>query len=206
MGFDRLAGDDPAALDLLTVMAWCGPEPVPFNLLTDHPDQLPERLATAVGDPLALARCTGLLNRRGMAVVTPHSIGVHRGPAALLRARSGDDGWPAIVFRLLHAALPGHVWNNPPVWPRWQQLLPHVLAATEPDRSLDNVIDEVSSLLNRLAAVGRTGHVSLGQQPVMAAEILAGRRVTIRIEPATLMFFDPDTRELLRVRPNPLTG
>jgi hypothetical protein len=39
----------------------------------------------------------------------------------------------------------------------------------------------------------------------MAAEILAGRRVSIRIEQATLMFFDPATRELLRTRPSPLT-
>ena len=30
-------------------------------------------------------------------------------------------------------------------------------------------------------------------------------RVAIRIEETTLMFFDPDTRELLRTRPNPLT-
>jgi hypothetical protein len=29
--------------------------------------------------------------------------------------------------------------------------------------------------------------------------------VSIRIEDSTLMFFDPDTRELLRTRPNPLT-
>lgn len=43
-------------------------------------------------------------------------------------------------------------------------------------------------------------------QSVPAAEILAGRHVGIRIEPATLMFFDLDTRELLRVRPNPLTA
>jgi len=41
---------------------------------------------------------------------------------------------------------------------------------------------------------------------VPAAEILAGRLVGIRIEPATLMFFDLDTRELLRTRPNPLTA
>ena len=53
--------------------------------------------------------------------------------------------------------------------------------------------------------VSRTGTVSLGQHIVLAAEILAGRRVSIRIEQTTLMFFDPDTRELLRTRPNPLT-
>ena len=53
--------------------------------------------------------------------------------------------------------------------------------------------------------VARAGTVSLGQRVVLAAEILAGRRVGIYIEEgAPLMFFDPDTRELLRTRPNPL--
>ena len=53
--------------------------------------------------------------------------------------------------------------------------------------------------------VARAGTVSLGQRVVLAAEILAGRRVGIYIEQgAPLMFFDPDTRELLRTRPNPL--
>ena len=42
----------------------------------------------------------------------------------------------------------------------------------------------------------------LGRPPVLAAEILGGRPVIVRIEPQTLMFVDPDTRELLRVRPN----
>ena len=54
--------------------------------------------------------------------------------------------------------------------------------------------------------VNATGSVSLGQHAVLAADILAGRRVGIRIEDKTLMFFDPDTRQLLRTRPNPLTG
>ena len=40
---------------------------------------------------------------------------------------------------------------------------------------------------------------------MLAAEILGGRPVIVRIEPQTLMFLDPTTRELLRVRPNPLT-
>ncbi|MHA6793805.1 IS481 family transposase [Pseudonocardia bannensis] len=53
--------------------------------------------------------------------------------------------------------------------------------------------------------VGRNGCVSLGQALVLAAEILAGRRVTIRIDPTMLAFFDPDTRQLLRTRPNTMT-
>jgi hypothetical protein len=53
--------------------------------------------------------------------------------------------------------------------------------------------------------VGSGGTVSLGQQVILAAEILAGRQVGIRIEPGVLMFFDLETRELLRTRPNPLS-
>jgi transposase InsO family protein len=53
--------------------------------------------------------------------------------------------------------------------------------------------------------VSRGGLVSLGPRRLVAAEILGGQLVGIRIEPATLMFFDPATRVLLRTRPNPLT-
>ena len=53
--------------------------------------------------------------------------------------------------------------------------------------------------------VSRGGTVSLGQHIVLAAEILGGRQVGVRIEPELLMFFDLTSRELLRTRPNPLT-
>ena len=53
--------------------------------------------------------------------------------------------------------------------------------------------------------VSKDGAVSFGGRYVLAAEILAGRRVGIRIEASTLMFFDLDSRELLRTRPNPFT-
>ncbi|MEV7968721.1 integrase core domain-containing protein [Sphaerisporangium sp. NPDC088356] len=44
--------------------------------------------------------------------------------------------------------------------------------------------------------VSRAGTVSLAGRVVLAAEMLNGRRVTVRIEEHTLMFFDPATREL----------
>lgn len=53
--------------------------------------------------------------------------------------------------------------------------------------------------------VSRGGIISLGNRQILAAEILGGRRVSIRIHDQTLMIFDPDTRELLRTRPNPLS-
>jgi transposase InsO family protein/CBS domain-containing protein len=54
-------------------------------------------------------------------------------------------------------------------------------------------------------AVNNSGLVGLGGHQVLAAEILGGLQVSIRIDEATLSFFDPSSRELLRVRPNPLS-
>ncbi|WP_443041322.1 IS481 family transposase [Streptomyces sp. B21-108] len=54
--------------------------------------------------------------------------------------------------------------------------------------------------------VNNSGLVGLAGRQVLAAEILGGRQVGIRIDDETLSFFDPSSRELLRVRPNPLTG
>jgi hypothetical protein len=54
--------------------------------------------------------------------------------------------------------------------------------------------------------VNAVGTVSLAGCVLTAAESLAGRRVGVRIEVATLMFYDLDTRELLRTKPNPLTA
>ncbi|MFP1630075.1 IS481 family transposase [Streptomyces sp. 5K101] len=54
--------------------------------------------------------------------------------------------------------------------------------------------------------VNNSGLVGLGGHQVLAAEILGGRSVGIRIDDETLSFFDPSSRELLRVRPNPLSS
>jgi transposase InsO family protein len=84
---------------------------------------------------------------------------------------------------LVQLAAEGAVPAGPPPLPH-----EHEGAAIEVDRAVNN-----------------SGLVGLGGRQVLAAEILGGRPVIVRIEPQTLMFLDPDTRELLRVRPNPLT-
>lgn len=156
VAFDRLATDDPAALDLLTLVAWCGPEPVPLTLLTDHPDAVPAPLRPVALDPLVLARCTAILHRRGVATVSPHGIQLHRIPAALLRDRSqGSDvrasGWAATVVRLLDKSAPANVRTDPAGWPRWRRLLPHVLAAAGHDAALDVLPAQATRLLDHAA-------------------------------------------------------
>ncbi len=161
VAFDRLATDNPTALDLLTMVAWCGPEPVPLTLLTHTPPDLLPTSLHPITDPLVLAHATSVVQRRGLVTVSPHTMAMHRVPAALLRARTRTDqpatgGWAAIVVRSLHTCLPRDVWSDPDQWPLWQRLLPHVLAATDPTRALDEVADEVSWLLDRAASYRHT--------------------------------------------------
>src|SRR5215211_9204749 len=84
---------------------------------------------------------------------------------------------------LEHLARDGATAAGPPPLPP-----PEDAAAIEVDRAVNN-----------------SGLVSLAGRQVLAAEILGGRPVIVRIEPRTLMFLDPHTREPLRTRPNPLT-
>ena len=170
VAFDRLGADDPTALELLSLLAWCGPQPVPLSLLTDAADVLPERLRAVGTDALVLARCTGILRRRGMATVAPHSVRLHRVPAALLRARTrdpaGGEEWAAVVVRLLRAVLPWDVWNNPAAWPRWQELLEHVMAATDPARSRGADAENVAWLLYAAANYRSARGDTLGALPL----------------------------------------
>lgn len=150
VAFDRLAADDPPALALLTVVAWLGPEPVPTDLLTAHADHLPARLATA--DP---AQLVATLGRSGLARVDGESLLLHQVPATHLVRRTSDErpddaGWATWAVRLLRAAAPPHP-DDPTSWPTWRRLLPHVVAATDPGRPLDDVAVEVGWLLHQAA-------------------------------------------------------
>jgi len=157
VAFDRLAADDPAALQLVTLLAWLAPEPVPRTLLTAHPELLPAPLAVAVTDPLRLAAVAALLRRRSVVRLSTESLLLHRVPAALLRERAAGElsehgGWVVVTARLLSASVPGEVWNNPRIWPVWRQLLPHVLVVCDEHRELEQVAADVSWLLDRAGA------------------------------------------------------
>jgi len=153
LAFDQLAADDLAALALLRLAAELAPEPIPFTLFTAHPDQLPAPLAA--GDPVAFAGMTGVLRRRALARVGTDSLQVHRLVQAILRdspiGTLSDIDMTVAARWLLRDAVPPDPWNDPTSWPAWRQLLPHVLALTDPARGVEPDGTDIPWLLDRAA-------------------------------------------------------
>jgi tetratricopeptide (TPR) repeat protein len=155
VAFDRLAADNPAALLLLSLAAWLAPEPVPLTLFTQHPNRLPDPLPSTVGDPIALADLTGLVQRRGLAQVTPQTIRLHRVPAALLRdgdtTQHGAEAGLTDMAGVLAAAVPEDQPREVATWPTWRLLLPHVLTVVDhaTDEPSEESADHITYLLDR---------------------------------------------------------
>ena len=148
IAFDRLATQAPAALDLLILAAHLAPEPIPLTLFTTHSDRLPNPLGIMARDPLIFTELTRLLRRGGLARVEPGSLQLHRLLQAILRSQPTEHDMATIAIRLLRAAVPAAPWYNPPTWPLWRELLPHVLAATDARHTLDPIGDDVAWLLD----------------------------------------------------------
>ena len=154
LALEQVSGEDPAALVLLRLAAQWAPEPIPLTLLTTYPARLPSPLKEAVADPVVFAGVIGLVRRRALAGVGPDSLQLHRLVRAILRdnptrSTPTTEDLSTLARRLLREAVPADPWFNPASWPAWRQLLPHVLAVTDPTRPTDpDDALEVAWLLN----------------------------------------------------------
>jgi tetratricopeptide (TPR) repeat protein len=128
---DRLDGEDPAASQLASVCAFLATEPIPEDLFTSAPGELPGQLAARVADPLAWRQTLAHLTRQSLARVDHRGLQMHRLTQAILRDRLTAE--QAAVTRACTEAIlatndPADP-ENPDAWPRWAQLMPHLLAA-----------------------------------------------------------------------------
>jgi hypothetical protein len=128
---DRLDAEDPAGAQLAGLCAFLAPEPVPDDLFTNVPGLLPGGLAAHAADPLAWRQVLARLAQQSLARVDQRGLVMHRLTQAILRNRLTSEqaaGIRACTEAILAAADPGDP-PNPVTWPRWAQLMPHLLAA-----------------------------------------------------------------------------
>ena len=134
VSLDRLERGNKAALQLLQVCAFLAPEPIPRILFRGSRSvRLTPELDEVVSDPIKLGRAIRDLSRYALARIDHrnNTIQLHRlVQAALIRRMPAElhDEMRHYAHILLANANP----NNPGAsdqWPRYQALLPHVLAS-----------------------------------------------------------------------------
>jgi tetratricopeptide (TPR) repeat protein len=147
ISLERVAAGSLGAIQLLEVCAYLAPEPVPLDLFIAHPGLLPEPLSKTAGDRIAFNDTVAVLVDYSLAKRSRAGLQMHRMVQAAVRARC--DGRTETEWHPLEAALlllrvhaSAEVIDHPGVWPRWEGLLPHVLAAAK----------HVERLLSRMLA------------------------------------------------------
>ncbi len=126
---DRLAASDPAAAELASLCAFLAPEPIPEDLFTATPSELPRTLAERAGDPLAWRQTLARLAGQAIARVDHRGVQLHRLTQAILRDRLEPTSAAASrnrVAAILARSNPGDP-DDPATWARWAPLMPHLL-------------------------------------------------------------------------------
>ena len=159
----RLDAEDPAAAQLASVCAFLAPEPIPEDLFTASPGELPGELAARAADPLAWRQTLARLARQSLARIDQRGLVLHRLTQAILRDRLTPDqaaATRACTEAVLAAANPRDT-TNPVTWPRWAQLMPHLLAADLAATDRPELHGMACSACRYLLARGdtRTAHV-----------------------------------------------
>ena len=171
LSLEKITQEDPAAVQLLDICAYLAPRPVPLDLFTGHPDRLPEPLAPTAADRLAFTDTVAVIVDYSLAKRTPAGLQLHRLVQAAIRGRHAaspplkrpGDPMPtdepvqaaplAVALGLLRADAPEKIVGVPQDWPRWEVLLPHVLAATSlSGQAGQDVAADTAWLLDRAAA------------------------------------------------------
>jgi len=162
LSLDQLRAAQPAAVQLLGLCAWLAPEPIPLDLFTGHPEQLPPPLDRVAGDALAFAETVGAVVDYSLARRSDAGLVLHRLVQAVIRQPGPDQPEDPhalpVVLGLLRADLPEEIVSEPENWPRWRHLLPHVLTATaHHDDANPTATSAASWLLSRAAIYEQVG-------------------------------------------------
>ncbi|MFE9748858.1 FxSxx-COOH system tetratricopeptide repeat protein [Saccharothrix saharensis] len=109
VAFNELEEHHPAALQLLQLCAFFGPEPIPLRLFQDASGaEVPEPLATALDDPILLRQAIGWISRYSLAKIDrrANALQLHRLVQTVLKNRLSPEQ-QAVMRHAVHVLLAG---------------------------------------------------------------------------------------------------
>lgn len=142
ISLERIGNENPAAMQLMELCSYLAREPIPLDLFTEQAGLLPQPLAAAAIDPYDFGEVVGVLFDISLVSRTAGHLQIHRLVQDAVRTRYEDTqaiqgvGQPsaarACVAALFAASNPGHP-EDPTAWPRWADILPHLLSLLAAD-------------------------------------------------------------------------
>ena len=126
---DRLAGQDPAAAELVQLCSFMAPEPIPLDWFRHASAQLSGLLAAGAADPVAWSQLLARVGRSSLARIDWRGLQLHRLTQAIVRDRL-TPGQIAASRASIEATLVANDPGDPEdlvTWPGWAQLIRHLL-------------------------------------------------------------------------------
>ena len=154
LSLQEVEEENPAAVDLLRLLAFLSPIAIPEEIITQGAIELGPLLAPVVNDPLKLNDVIALLLRYSLIRrnVKTKSLSIHRLVQDVLK----DDMewetqrlWAERTIRAVHRAFPDVEIET---WERCQRLLPHVYLCVPYVDTYDLAFPEAAHLFNEAAA------------------------------------------------------
>jgi hypothetical protein len=136
---ERVASDDPAAVQLLRVAAFLAPEPIPtaWFATAAAAGLFQEPSAATAASPFALPKAFTRLARYGLVRLSADGNPIlHRLTAAILQDDLDEVAHAAVRRRaeaMIVSVHAGDDGSNPDTWAAWADLMPHVLALNPAD-------------------------------------------------------------------------
>ncbi|WP_405746242.1 FxSxx-COOH system tetratricopeptide repeat protein [Streptomyces canus] len=129
LSMQRLREQDPEAAEVMNACALLAPEPFALPTSTRRKADEESSAGQVVADWRTRNRVLAALHQHGLARVAGGSLHLHRLTQAVLKNQLTDEERNAAAHNasvLLAAASPGRA-EVPASWPRWSDLLPHLL-------------------------------------------------------------------------------
>jgi tetratricopeptide (TPR) repeat protein len=153
LALEQVRAQAAAAEDLLKLCAFLAPDDLPRALVSEHADQLPDRLRQAAGDRFVVDQALATLGRFSLVTVGEETLAVHRLVQTVIRQDLDEQaarGWAGVAVRLVVAAFPLDSYEVR-TWPVCARLLPHALTAAGHAAQLGAGLLAISVLLNQAA-------------------------------------------------------
>ena len=187
LSFRQVKQEDPAAADLLRLLAFLDPEAIPEEILIEGACELGTLLGPAVADPLERNAAMAVLLHYSLMRRDPEKkiLNIHRLVQAVLKdamSKEQQKMWTERALRAINRAFPDVELST---WDQCLRCLPHVQHLSNAVKEYDLAYPEVARLLNQAANYLSTHGRYAEAEPLLQQALTIYKHILDPSDPAT---------------------